>query len=743
MFHRISRWFGFVLILSVLLVQPMRAAGRTPNSLPTAPNWNGQSDNLSAHYGYEVAAAGDVNGDGRQDVLIGAPDYDGLGGVDSGRAYLYLGSSPGGLPQYPAKLPNWYADGAQAGARFGYHVAGIGDVNGDGYDDIAISAPYDDSGGETGEGIVYVWYGSASGLACGAGCPVAAASADWRAQVNQSDALLNHVAGGDVNGDGYSDLIAGASQYDKWDSNTSTWVTDTGAVFVWFGAASAAGGLPGSGNGLPGNATWKAYGNQTNDKLGYRVAAVDVKHDGKADVIASSIYYTNGQTNEGAVFAWYAPLSGEGSPANANWKIESNQVDAYLGLSISTAGDVNGDNSPDLVVSAPYYDDGEVNEGMVFVFPGSTGGLPGSGTPGAWQNAISVSGIWRVESNQTGSYLGMAVGSAGDVNTDGYDDLLIGAPRYDDSGNTNRGKVFVFHGSAGMLPCTSVCLVAVNDVAGKWSVAGDQDGAELGYSAAGVGDVNGDYVSDVIVGAPMYDTGKADGGKAFGYYGILQNNPPVAVNDVAGTGSEDQVFVSPTSVLVNDYDPGGNPNRLTAWRTTPSALHGVVVMNTNGFYTYTPAPNWNGDDTFYYIVQDGWANSNMASVTIHINAVNDPPTIANFSKLGARNTPVTFTAANFSSRFSDIDGDSLAKIRVVSLPANGVLSLNSGPVAPSQEIAAADLGKLTFTPTSGWTGSTSFQWNASDGTVYAAAPATVNITITTTLYYFRLPLIKR
>jgi hypothetical protein len=677
-----------------LLPSPLgREAGG--ESLPTTPNWTAQSTNLTANFGWSVAHAGDVNGDGFGDLLVGAPILDGLGGVDSGRAYLYYGSASG-----LAAAPLWYADGGQAGAKFGLHVAGLGDVNNDGYDDVAISAPYDDIGTETDEGVIYVWYGSDSGLSCGAGCPVVAspATASWYAQPEQANARLYAVAGGDVNGDGYGDLVAGANRYDWWNPVFGEWVPDTGAVFVWSGSAD---GLANHTPGQPGNAFWGAYGEAANDRIGYRVAAVDVKHDGQADVLAGSWEYDHGQTDEGAVFAWYAPLSGSSSTLYANWKVEGDQEIAYLGYSIGTAGDVNGDNDPDLIVSAPYYDsNGYTNNGIAFVFHGSPTGLPGSGTPGGWQDVYDTAN-WKAATNINSTFLGFFVGSAGDVNTDGYDDVLIGDHVY----NAYIGRASVFYGSSNGLsngaggPGQNPVDLETDD----WTVLGEPGQSQFGYSVAGAGDVNGDQVSDVFVGAPSYDTNAADGGKAYGYYGVSENTPPVAVDDLAVPIYEDEVYVSPYSVLANDYDPGGNPNRLWAEfiipPPPPNTVHGSVSMTPDGFFTYIPDANWNGEAIFDYAVWDGF-DYDVGQVRIPITAVNDPPS---FTK-GADPTVnedagpqmITGWATNISPGPADEAGQTLWF----------VISGNTNPglfaVAPAVD---ANNGALTFTPAADASGS--------------------------------------
>jgi hypothetical protein len=252
---------------------------------------------------------------------------------------------------------------------------------------------------------VWVYHGSASGLI---------SLAAFRAESNQSYPHYGHAVGtaGDVNGDGYDDVIVGAPVYNNGQ-------TDEGRVWVYQGSAS----------GLNA-ANWTAESNQAGAAYGYAVAtAGDVNGDGYDDVIVGAHWYDNGQTDEGRVWVYHGSASGLNA---ANWTAESNQADAHYGYAVATAGDVNGDGYDDVIVGAPYYDNGQTNEGRVWVYHGSASGL------------ISLA-AFRAESNQSYAHYGHAVGTAGDVNGDGYDDVIVGAPVYN-NGQTDEGLAVVYHG---------------------------------------------------------------------------------------------------------------------------------------------------------------------------------------------------------------------------------------------------------------------------------------------------------
>ena len=276
-------------------------------------------------------------------------------------------------------------------------------VGADGYDN-----------GQTNEGRAYVYHGSASGLGATANRTVESDHAYARFGYSVSTA-------GDVNGDGYSDVIVGAYEYDNGEDNG-------GRAYVYHGSAS----------GLKTTPTWTAESDQAYARFGWSVStAGDVNGDGCSDVIVGAHQYDNGQSNEGRAYVYHGAKSGlEKTPA---WTAESDQVDARFGWSVSTAGDVNGDGYGDVIVAAPYYDNGQDDEGRAFVYHGSASGL-------------GPASVWIAESDQAYASFGYSVSTAGDVNKDGYSDVIVGAYFYDNAQN-NEGRVYVYHGSAAGAGC--------------------------------------------------------------------------------------------------------------------------------------------------------------------------------------------------------------------------------------------------------------------------------------------------
>ena len=495
--------------------------------LSLTPSWTAEIDQVSADFGAAASAAGDVNGDGFSDVIVGAYSYDSPGLTDAGGAFVYLGGAGG-----PALQSSWTAESDQASANLGFSLAGAGDVNGDGYSDVLVGVPWYDNG-QTDEGRALLYLGGAGGLAT---------TPAWTAEGDQPSAFFGFslATAGDVNGDGYSDVILGAYAFDNGQ-------LDEGRAFVYLG----------SGGGLGQTPAWTAESDQAGAWFGAAVASAgDVNGDGYSDVLVGASLFDNGQSDEGRAFLF---LGSAGGPAlTPAWTAESNVGGARFGGAVATAGDVNGDGYADVLVGAPTQDTPIIiSAGAATLYLGSVGGLATQpvwtvngvqqledyawsvstagdvngdgysdivvGAPGLdalGQTAAgaamvylgsstgpSTTPVWMVRGGQAGAYFGWSVAAAGDVNGDGFSDVLGGAP-YFDNGQTDEGKASLFLGSAAGLGTVAA-----------WTAESDQPFADLGYSVAGAGDVNGDGYADLLVGAPYFDNGQTDEGRAYVYFG--------------------------------------------------------------------------------------------------------------------------------------------------------------------------------------------------------------------------------
>lgn len=433
----------------------------SPSSLGTRPAWSTEG-NANGIRHEVVALIGDVNGDGVADAAVGEPLYDG-GQQDEGRVHVYHGSSTG-----LNTTPNWSYESNSMYAQFGGAVAGAGDVNGDGYADLLVGArSY--INGQVGEGGAFLFYGSATGLN---------AAPDWTAEGNQENAHCGSSVASlnDLNGDGFGDVAVGM---EDWDTAT---ISDVGKVCVYYGTAT----------GLPTVPDWSYVGGIANENVGGSVAgAGDVNGDGYADIVVGAFGYANGQALEGRACVFHGHA--EGLSATPDWNWESNSNMAIAGAEVDGAGDVNGDGYADIIVGAQGYNDEGPNQGAIFVFNGSSTGL--ATTPATKLGP------------QADSSFGTAVCGAGDINGDGYADIIVGSPSYDGE-LTNQGQVVAYHGSDSGLSLHPA-----------WTVVGGQEEGWFGARASGGGDVNGDGFADVLVGSPYYSNGQTDEGKAFCYCG--------------------------------------------------------------------------------------------------------------------------------------------------------------------------------------------------------------------------------
>ena len=279
------------------------ALGLGPNGTPENANWSATGSANLTYMGSDVASAGDVNGDGYDDVIIGADQYTN-GQTFEGGAFVWYGSASGLGPNGTPQNADWSAETDQTSAGGNGKVGAAGDVNGDGYDDIIMGFLAYNSF----SGVVLVWYGSASGLGPN-GTP---ANADWRADGQGASSLGTSVStAGDVNGDGYSDVIVGAEDYDNGQNNE-------GGAFLWYGGPSGLGS-----NGTPANADWRAEADSAEARLGSRVAnAGDVEGSGFSSVIISGFCYVRPQTCVARAFVWFGSATGlgpNGTSTNADW----------------------------------------------------------------------------------------------------------------------------------------------------------------------------------------------------------------------------------------------------------------------------------------------------------------------------------------------------------------------------------------------------------------------------------------
>ncbi len=382
--------------------------------------------------------------------------------------------------------------GEAAGDLFGIPGSSAGDVNGDGFDDILISADQNDAAGMD-AGKVYIYFGG-SEMDSIADVILTGEAADDVFGISASSA-------GDVNADGFGDIVIGASQNDAGGTNA-------GRVYIFLGGTS-----------MDDIADVIITGTVPNNLFGNAVAnAGDVNGDGFDDVLASAPF---NNISTGIAYVYFGGSAMDTIPDVTMTGV--NPGDSF-GSSISSAGDVNGDNFADILVGA--YDAFGNTSGKAYLYLGGT----------------SIDSVADVVMNgeEVPDYFGISVSSAGDINDDGYDDVIIGSIG-NDAGGVDAGRAYVFLGGPSMDDIPDLVMTG--------SAPGDNFGI-----VSHAGDINNDGYDDVIVGAIRSDTGGTNAGRAYIYLGGAN---PDSTADLVLTGeSEEDLFGLSVSAAGDVNDDG-------------------------------------------------------------------------------------------------------------------------------------------------------------------------------------------
>ncbi len=427
--------------LKILVEDDLASYPLLIDPLLSSPVWTAEGNQHWAKFGDSLSSSGDVNGDGYDDLIVGAHLFD-SGQVEEGKAFVFFGSASG-----LSTTAGWTAETGMDNTYFARAVGSAGDVNGDGYDDILIIGGSDNDPGYI-ENKAFLYLGSATGL----GPNGTTTNADWIAETSPTNSqfyfLMNRP--GDFNGDGFDDIM----------------IATLSTVFAWYG------GLTGMGDtGTPANADWTA---SAGAGFGHDLGSLgDLTGDGYDDAIIGSM--------EGAIVHVYSGSSG-GLLSTPTWTATGTN---YFGLSVS-GGDVNGDGYADALIGDPSGMGRAASSGLVYAWYGSAAGLGDPGTP--------ANADWSESGKDQGSRLGYDMQVVGDVDGDGFDDVVAGMP----NGNTFWGGMQFYHGSPdGLIHPPS------------WSVQGAKYNDKYGEVVAPAGDVNGDGYADVAVSAVEFssDTG--------------------------------------------------------------------------------------------------------------------------------------------------------------------------------------------------------------------------------------------
>lgn len=384
------------------------------NGLSNTSSWAAEGQQASAYFGFSISGIGDIDGDGFDDVVLGAFGYDDNGLTNSGAAFLYRGTSTG-----LTLTSQWTASSDKAGSSMGYGVAGMGDLNCDGINDLAVGSPgYDVDGDGTGSGRVWVYYGTNSS-------PYFSNTPDTIDEPNNGSFFGRNVyIRGNVDDDanGCDDLLIGAPSY----TNT---LSGEGKASIYLGSTS----------GINTTAAWTTFGDQAGAALGANVALADVNGDSIADVVVGADRYDTTVANAGQVRVYHGSTGG---PSNSpDWTLDGTQDTELVGSGIipvhhaGTNADINADGYADVVITAPRHTAQVSNEGAAFAFLGSSTGL-------------SAQPQWTALGGEENSRFGLiTISMGGDVNGDQRGDIVIGAIRADTQ-VVDGGTVYGFYGQS-------------------------------------------------------------------------------------------------------------------------------------------------------------------------------------------------------------------------------------------------------------------------------------------------------
>ncbi len=439
-------------------------------------DWKVEGDNLNAGFGFWVAGNGDINGDGYDDVVIGAPEYTNTFAME-GAFFVYYGG-PDGLPL----TPDFVYYGGQEESGMGKCISIEGDVNGDGYSDVLVgqhqySPPSD-------QGRALLFYGGPSGISSTPG---------WTFTAGRKKAKLGEAVtmAGDLNGDGYTDVCIGAHAWDN-DEEMGDLGNKAGKFWVFHGGPSGLSTVP----------AMECVADVTDANLGVSMdRAGDVNGDGYDDLHVGGYIFLVG---DGMICTFHGgPGGADGTPDFM--AVGGAHDTSFYAVNLSAAGDVNGDGYDDVVIGAPRFDAGGTYQaGKLHLHLGGPSGL-------------DTTIAWIVQGTQYDERFAFNVNDAHDLNADGYDDVLV------------TSKYFIPEGSTDSVGKTMIYLGGPNgpSLEPNWEFVGESTNG-AGQNACLAGDVTGDGQEDIILSGSAYSGDLYHEGVVYGFYGLpYKCDPPV------------------------------------------------------------------------------------------------------------------------------------------------------------------------------------------------------------------------
>jgi len=484
--------------------------------------------------GRSVSYAGDINDDGYADVIIGAPWADPNLKTEAGESYVLFGATEGfGSSVNLSSLDGnggFTIFGIQDRDRVGYSVSAAGDVNNDGSDDFLIGAYDADRNDKIDAGEVYLLYGKSGDFG---------ASFDLSIMSQSDGSVITGIDGddftgiqvsnaGDLNKDSFDDIIIGANAADP-NGNARA-----GKTYVIFGNSNGLG-VSFDLTSLDGTNGFVLNGIAPYDRSGQSVSeAGDINGDGYDDIILGANAADPNGTSSGESYVIFGKRDGFSASLNlsdldgaSGFTINGIYEGDEVGISVSTAGDFNGDGFDDLIIGAHHSDsNGRADAGQSYVIfgkaesYGSTFDLSSlNGT-----NGFAVSGI------SAGDRSGRSVSSAGDVNNDGFDDIIVGAYGANPNNLDDAGAAYVVLGKpGGFVPMLDLSLL---DGSNGFAVSGRSMDDRTGWSVDSAGDINKDGYDDIIIGAYRADPNGANSGESYVVFGQSEFDAFVELSDL-------------------------------------------------------------------------------------------------------------------------------------------------------------------------------------------------------------------